>query len=135
MLGDDGATNGGIKSTRSGPSYCYGLSQNACCEVLALFGMSAPLLRSRVTTLIKTCRSERKAEDNQQVVTNADQLLAPSLSTLSSRFATICHNHYYVFMTAERLPRAHRTRLQRLLFLLLTANVSNKSGNLLFAQS
>jgi hypothetical protein len=46
-----------------------------------------PLLRSRVTTLVKTCRSERKTEDNQQVVTNADQLLAPSLSTLSSRFA------------------------------------------------
>jgi hypothetical protein len=45
-----------------------------------------------MTTLIKTCRSERKAEANQQVVTDADQLLAPSLSTLSSRFATICHN-------------------------------------------
>ena len=58
-------------------------------------------LRSRVTTIIKTCRSERKAEDNQQVVSNADQLLAPSLSALSSRFATICHNYYYVFMTAN----------------------------------
>ena len=57
-------------------------------------------LVSRVTTLINTCRSERKAEDNQQVETNADQLLAPSLSPLSSRFATICHNYYYVFMTA-----------------------------------
>ena len=34
-----------------------------------------------------------------------------------------------------RLPLAHRTRTQRLLLLLLTANVSNKSGNLLFAQS
>jgi hypothetical protein len=33
-----------------------------------------------------------RAADNQQVVTNADQLLAPSLSTLSSGFATICHN-------------------------------------------
>jgi hypothetical protein len=53
-----------------------------------------------VTTLIKTCRSKRKAQDNQQVVSNADQLLAPSLSTLRSRFATICHNYYYVFMTA-----------------------------------
>ncbi len=63
-----------------------------------------PLLRSRVTTLIKTCRSERKAEHNQQVVTNPDQLLAPSLSPLSSRFVTICHNYYYVFMTAARLP-------------------------------
>ena len=61
------------------------------------------LLRSRVTTLIKTCRSERKAEHNQQVVSNADQLLAPSLSPLSSRFITICHNYYYVFMTAPRI--------------------------------
>jgi hypothetical protein len=52
-----------------------------------------------LTTLIKSCRSERKAEDYQQVVTNADQLLAPSLSPLSSRFATICHNYYYAFMT------------------------------------
>ena len=34
-----------------------------------------------------------------------------------------------------RLPWAHRTRLQQLLLLLLTANVSNQSGNLLFAQS
>jgi len=66
---------------------------------LAVFN---PLFRGRVTTLIKTCRSERKAEDNQQVVTNADQLLAPSLSTLSSCFATICHNYDYVFMTAAR---------------------------------
>ena len=32
-----------------------------------------------------------------------------------------------------RLPWAHRTRLQRLLLILLTTNVSNKSGNLLFA--
>jgi hypothetical protein len=37
-------------------------------------------------------------------VSNADQLLAPSLSTLGNRFATICHNYYYVFMTAARLP-------------------------------
>ena len=64
-------------------------------EVLGFFGTPDRLLRSRVTTLIKTCRSERKAEDNQQVVTTADQQLAPSLSTLSSRFAMICHNYYY----------------------------------------
>ena len=70
------------------------------------------LLRSRVTTLIKTCRSERKAEDNQQVVTNADQLLAPSLSTLSSRFATICHNYYYVFMTADHVCASIAIMLQ-----------------------
>jgi hypothetical protein len=42
-----------------------------------------------VTTLIKTCRSERKAEDNQQVVTSADQLLAPSLSPFKQPF---CHD-------------------------------------------
>jgi len=70
------------------------------------------LLRSRVTTLIKTCRSERKAEDNQQVVTNADQLLAPSLSPLSSRFATICHNYYYVFMTADHVCASIAIMLQ-----------------------
>ena len=34
----------------------------------------------------------------------------------------------------ERLPWAHETRLQPLHPLLLTTNVSNKSGNLLFAQ-
>jgi hypothetical protein len=61
-----------------------------------------PLRRSRVTTSIKTCRSERKAADNQQVVTNADELLAPSLSSLGSRFATICHNYYYVFPKENR---------------------------------
>ena len=35
----------------------------------------------------------------------------------------------------ENLPWAHRTRLQQLRPSLLTTNVSNKSGNLLFAQS
>jgi hypothetical protein len=39
------------------------------------------------------------------------------------------------FQEKLRLPWAHRTRLQQLLLLLLTNNVSNKSGNLLFAQS
>jgi hypothetical protein len=56
-----------------------------------------------VTALIKTCWSERKAEDNRQIVTDADQLLAPSLSILSSRFGTTCRNYYYVFMTADQL--------------------------------
>jgi hypothetical protein len=73
-------------------------------EVLGFFGTPDRLLRSRVTTLTKTCRSERKAEDNQQVVTDADQLLAPSLSALSSRFTTICHNYYYVLMTVGASP-------------------------------
>jgi hypothetical protein len=87
-------------------------------EVLGFFGTPDRLLRSRVTTLIKTCRSERKAEHNQQVVTNADQLLAPSFSALSSRFATICHNYYYVFMTAACLPWARTIRLQQVHHLL-----------------
>src|SRR6266481_7176804 len=60
-----------------------------------------PLLRSRLSTFIKTCRSERKAGENQQVVTTSDQLLAPSSSPLSRHFAPICHNWYYVFMTVE----------------------------------
>ena len=59
------------------------------------------------------------ASAKQQVVNNADQLLAPSLSHLSSRFATICHNYYYVFMTVERLAWARTIRLQQLHQLLL----------------
>lgn len=34
-----------------------------------------PLLRSRMTTLIRTCRSERKARENQHLVINGDKLL------------------------------------------------------------
>jgi len=93
------------------------------------------LLKSRVTTLIKTCRSGRKAEDNQQVVTNADQLLAPSLSTLSSRFAMICYNYYYVFMTAAHLPWARTDRLQQLHSQFWLLCVFGNLENLLFAQS
>jgi len=93
------------------------------------------LLKSRVTTLIKTRRSGRKAEDNQQVVTTADQQLAPSLSTSSSRFAMICHNYYYFFMTAARLPWARTIRLQQLYQSLSLLCVFSNLGNLLFAQS
>src|SRR6266853_619009 len=50
------------------------------------------LLRSQLTTLIRTCRSERKARENQQLVINGDKLLTPFSSPLSSRFAAICHN-------------------------------------------
>src|SRR5712691_1037054 len=60
-----------------------------------------PLLRSRLSTFIKTCRSERKAAGIQQVVTTSDQLLAPSSSPLSRLFAAISHNSYCVFMTVE----------------------------------
>jgi hypothetical protein len=56
-----------------------------------------------VAALLKTCWSERKTEDNRQVGAIAGQLLAPSLSILSSRFATICQHYYYVFMTADQL--------------------------------
>jgi len=51
-----------------------------------------PLLRSRLSTFIKTLPEWRKAEENQQVVTTSDQLLAPSLSLLCRLFLTICHN-------------------------------------------
>jgi hypothetical protein len=60
-----------------------------------------PLLRSRLCTFIKTCRSERKAEKSQQVVTSSDKPLAPSSSHLRTLFAAICHDLYYVFMTAK----------------------------------
>jgi hypothetical protein len=39
-----------------------------------------------------------------------------------------------VAQLGARLPCAHTTRLQRLHALLLTTYISNKSGNLLFAQ-
>jgi hypothetical protein len=45
-----------------------------------------------LTTLIRTCRSERKAGENQQLVTNGDKLLTPLSSPLSRGFAAICHN-------------------------------------------
>src|SRR5882762_3050836 len=51
-----------------------------------------PLLRRQLTALIRTCRSERKARENQQLVINGDKLLTPFSSPLSRRFATICHN-------------------------------------------
>ena len=51
-----------------------------------------PLLRSRLYTFIRTCRSWRKAGENQQVVTTSDQLPTPSSSPLSMLFAAICHD-------------------------------------------
>jgi hypothetical protein len=51
-----------------------------------------PLLRSQLSTLIRTCRSERKARENQQLVINGDKLLTPFSSPLSRLFTTICHN-------------------------------------------
>jgi len=54
-----------------------------------------PLLRSQLSTLIRTCRSDRKARENQQLVMNGDKLLTPFSSPLSRGFAAICHNYYY----------------------------------------
>jgi hypothetical protein len=51
-----------------------------------------PLLRSQLSNLIRTCRSKRKARENQQLVINGDKLLTPFSSALSMRFAAICHN-------------------------------------------
>src|SRR6266481_9614059 len=48
--------------------------------------------RSRLSTFIKTCRSERKAGENQQVVTASDQLLAPSSSRFMESIAA-CDGH------------------------------------------
>jgi hypothetical protein len=50
------------------------------------------LLRSQLTALIRTCRSERKARENQQLVINGDKLLTPFSSALSGRFTASCHN-------------------------------------------
>jgi hypothetical protein len=44
-----------------------------------------------LSTLIRTCRSDRKARDNQELVINGDKLLTPFSSALSRRFAAICH--------------------------------------------
>ena len=65
-------------------------------------------------------------------------LLGASAHTESSLWDGICKSSIRPFSPClpwVPLPWAHRTRLQPLLLLLLTANVSNKSGNLLFAQS
>ena len=54
--------------------------------------------------------------------------------------SNLCARPFRQVSTTKRnlvahLPWAHRARLQRLLLMLLTTNVSNKSGNLPFAQS
>src|SRR5258708_5922965 len=46
-----------------------------------------PLLRRLLTALIRTRRSERKARENQQLVTNGDKPLSPFSSPLGTRFA------------------------------------------------
>jgi hypothetical protein len=65
-----------------------------------------------LSTFIKTCQSERKAGGDQQVVATSDQLLTPSSSPLSRLFAPICHNWYYVFMTADHVYANTATMLQ-----------------------
>jgi hypothetical protein len=49
--------------------------------------------------LIRTCRSDRKAGENQQLVVSDAKLLTPFSSPLSEGFAAICHNYYYISMT------------------------------------
>ena len=54
-----------------------------------------------MTTLIKTCRSGRKAEDNQQVVSNADQhnaLLRAALPLSSVRCSARLHEKVLQFL-------------------------------------
>jgi len=48
------------------------------------------LLRSRLSTFIKTCRIERKAGENQQVVTISDHVFLESWDSISS-FARRSH--------------------------------------------
>src|SRR5438552_4765579 len=60
-----------------------------------------PLLRSQLSTLVRTCRSDRKVRENQQLVINGDKLLTPFSSPLSRGFAAICHNYYYISMTEK----------------------------------
>jgi hypothetical protein len=50
------------------------------------------LLVSQLTTLIRACRSDRKAGGNQQLVISGDKLLTPFSSSFSRRFAAICHD-------------------------------------------
>src|ERR1700757_739730 len=73
------------------------------CNEISAEGQWIRTGRRRPSNFIRTCRSERKAGENQQVVTTSDQLLAPSSSPLSRLFAAICHNYYYVFMTAAHV--------------------------------
>jgi hypothetical protein len=42
-----------------------------------------------LTTLIRTCRSERKAREIQQLVINGDKLLTPFSLPLSGGFAVL----------------------------------------------
>ncbi len=61
------------------------------------------LLRSRLSTLLTTCRSECKAEQSLQVVTSDDKPLAPSSLPSTMDLAAICHNSYYVLMTENHV--------------------------------
>jgi hypothetical protein len=55
----------------------------------------AAALRSPFTTLIRTCRSERKAGENQQLVINGDKLLTP----FSSPYAAVLPTFVTISMT------------------------------------
>jgi hypothetical protein len=70
-----------------------------------------PLLRSQLSTLIRTCRSDRKARENQQLVINGNKLLTLFSSPLSKGFAAICHNYYYISMT-EKITGANQDNVK-----------------------
>jgi hypothetical protein len=76
-------------------------------------------------------------EGIQQVAMKRGESLSASSFTFRLHFATIRRHYYCDFVTAReaRLTWVHDTRLQRLCSLILTTNVSNKLGNLLFARS
>jgi hypothetical protein len=89
----------------------------------------APIWRSR----------ETKATDSTGLLVGAVGIertsclirLVPSMRCRHSPYPTETNGTH----VRRSLPSAHRTRLQRLLLLLLTTNVSNKSRNLFFARS
>src|SRR5215469_14687289 len=95
----DGWTAGSTTVARRGFTktlVCTTLQKPAC--LLAKNGAPGetrtpdPLLRSRLHTFIRTCRSWREAGENQQVVTTSDRALAPSSSPLGMLFVAFCHN-------------------------------------------
>jgi len=88
-------------------------------EVARPEGFEPPILilEVRISTLIKTCRSERKAQDDRQVVSDADKLLAPSLLAFGQQ--PLERRHYRLeesghLNAAERAqPLTRRSRAQQ----------------------
>jgi hypothetical protein len=103
----------------------------------------APLKRPRFFTVTESLSSwtftrclERNVGFRPKSRGPDGKLISPTwLSLDDSKSASAIVSACTTQRIATRLPWAHRTRLQQILLFLLTANVSNKSGNLLFAQS